>query len=122
LPNECYYGCWGEALADGSLRWLSPERLCQSLTNTEADAHSHLLDWAQDPWQKRCRRDWRNWGDFQSCGGGGVKVSTEETFWSSRGLDYQSKSTHGGTHGSGHRIGRGWYTSVRGMSLGSEDI
>jgi hypothetical protein len=30
-------GCW-EVLADGS---LSPERLCQSLTNTEVDARSH---------------------------------------------------------------------------------
>ena len=34
-----YCGCW-EVLADRSLIWLSPERLCQSLTNTEADAHS----------------------------------------------------------------------------------
>jgi hypothetical protein len=30
--------------ADGSLIWLSPERLCQSLTKTEAEAHSQLLD------------------------------------------------------------------------------
>jgi hypothetical protein len=28
---------------------LSPERLCQSLTNTYADARSQLLDWAQGP-------------------------------------------------------------------------
>jgi hypothetical protein len=39
----CYCGCW-EVLADGSLIWLSPERLCQSLTNTETDAQSQPLD------------------------------------------------------------------------------
>jgi hypothetical protein len=36
-----YCGCW-EVLTDRSLIWLSPERLCHSLTNTEADAHSQL--------------------------------------------------------------------------------
>jgi hypothetical protein len=39
----CYCGCQ-EALAHGSLIWLSPERLGQSLTNTEMDAHSEPLD------------------------------------------------------------------------------
>jgi hypothetical protein len=29
---------------DGSLIWLSPERLCQRLTNTEANTHSQPLD------------------------------------------------------------------------------
>jgi hypothetical protein len=29
-----------KVLADRNLIWLSPERLCQSLTNTEEDAHS----------------------------------------------------------------------------------
>jgi hypothetical protein len=38
-----YCGCQ-EVFAEGSLIWLSPERLCQSLTNTEADAHSQPLD------------------------------------------------------------------------------
>ena len=38
-----YCGCQ-EVLADGSLIWLSLERLCQSLTNTEVDACSQLLD------------------------------------------------------------------------------
>jgi hypothetical protein len=33
-----------EVLADRSLIWLSPEKLCQSLTNTKADAHSQSLD------------------------------------------------------------------------------
>jgi hypothetical protein len=32
-----------------SLILLSPERLCQCLTNTELDAHSHPLDIAQGP-------------------------------------------------------------------------
>ena len=30
-------------LADGSLIWLSPKRLCQSLTNTEVDAHRQSI-------------------------------------------------------------------------------
>jgi hypothetical protein len=36
-------GC-GEVLADGSLIWLTSERLCQSLTNTEVDTCSQALD------------------------------------------------------------------------------
>jgi hypothetical protein len=36
-------GYW-EVLADGSLIWLSLERLYQSLTSTEEDAHSQPLD------------------------------------------------------------------------------
>ena len=38
-----YWECQ-EVLADRSLIWLSPERLCQSLTNTEVDACSWPLD------------------------------------------------------------------------------
>jgi hypothetical protein len=34
-------------LADRSLIYLSPERLCQCLTNTEVNAHRHPLDGAQ---------------------------------------------------------------------------
>jgi hypothetical protein len=37
-----YYGCQ-QVLADRSLIWLSPERFCQSLTNTE-EACSQPLD------------------------------------------------------------------------------
>jgi hypothetical protein len=37
-----YCGCQ-EVLADRSLVWLSSERLCQSLTNTDVDAHSQPL-------------------------------------------------------------------------------
>jgi hypothetical protein len=39
----CYCECW-EVFADGNLIWLSLERLCQSLSNTEGDAHSQPLD------------------------------------------------------------------------------
>jgi hypothetical protein len=38
------YCGYQEGFADGSLIWLSPEWLCQSLTNTEADDGSQLLD------------------------------------------------------------------------------
>ena len=37
------------SLLTRSLIQLSPERLCQGLTNTEVDAHSHPLDEAQGP-------------------------------------------------------------------------
>ena len=40
------YCGYQEVLADRSLMQLSPERLYQSLTNIEGDAHSHPLDWA----------------------------------------------------------------------------
>jgi hypothetical protein len=43
--HRCYCG-YQQVLADRSLIWLSPESLCQSLTNTEADALSQPLDWA----------------------------------------------------------------------------
>ena len=43
-----YCRCQQE-LADRILIKLSPERLCQALTNTEVDAHSHPLDRAQGP-------------------------------------------------------------------------
>ena len=38
-----YCGCQ-QVLADRSLIYLSPKRLCQSLTNTEVDALSQPLD------------------------------------------------------------------------------
>ena len=41
-----YFG-YQEVLVDRSLIWLSPERLFQSLTNTEAEALSQTLDWPQ---------------------------------------------------------------------------
>ena len=39
-----HYGGCQEVLADGSLIWLFPERLCQSLTNTEVDALNQPLE------------------------------------------------------------------------------
>jgi hypothetical protein len=36
-------------LADRSLIYLSPERLCQCLTNTEVEASSHPLNGKQCP-------------------------------------------------------------------------
>jgi hypothetical protein len=39
-----HYCRFQELLADRSLIELSPERLCQILTNTDADAHSQPLD------------------------------------------------------------------------------
>ena len=38
-----YCGCQ-EVLVDGSSIWLSPERFCQSLTNTEVESLSKPLD------------------------------------------------------------------------------
>ena len=43
LKPRHYEGCQ-EVLADRSLIWLSPERLCQNLANTEEDASSQPLD------------------------------------------------------------------------------
>ena len=46
--NQTFCRCQQE-LADRILIYLSPERLCQCLTNTEVGAHSHPLDRAQVP-------------------------------------------------------------------------
>jgi hypothetical protein len=43
-----YCGCQ-VMLGDRRLIWLSPEKLCQSLTNTEAGAHRRPLDLARAP-------------------------------------------------------------------------
>ena len=43
-----YCGCQ-EVNAERSLVWLSPEKPCQSLTNTETDIRSQPLDWARGP-------------------------------------------------------------------------
>ena len=48
----------------GCACWQEPnmvlKRLCQSLTNTEADAPSQPLDWAEGLWWSKWRKDWRN--------------------------------------------------------------
>jgi hypothetical protein len=43
-----YCGCQ-KVLTVRSLIQLTPERLCQILTNTDANAHSQPLDWAHGP-------------------------------------------------------------------------
>jgi hypothetical protein len=63
-----YCGCQ-KVLADGSLIWLFPERLCQNLTNTEEKDHSQWLDWSQGLQWRSWRRNWRSWGGFQPHGG-----------------------------------------------------
>jgi hypothetical protein len=54
----------------------------------------------------------------------GATVSSSQTSWSSHGLDYQTKNTHGVTHGTGHICGRGWlcWTSVGREALGPEGV
>jgi hypothetical protein len=105
---------------DRSLIWLSSERLCQSLTNTEADACSQPLDWAQGPEWKSWRRGWGAEGVCIPLKG--TSVSTGQTPRCSWGLDHQLKSTHGTTHGSGCICGRRCpcWTSVGGEALGPE--
>jgi hypothetical protein len=44
-----HYCVCHQVLADKNLIKLSPKRLCQCLTNTEVDVHSHPLDRAQSP-------------------------------------------------------------------------
>ena len=42
--------CWcQEVLANRSLIWMPPERLCQSLRSTESDAHSQPFYWEGGP-------------------------------------------------------------------------
>jgi hypothetical protein len=51
--------CWcQEALADRNLVLLSPERLCQSLTNTDADSESQPSDWSQGTQWKSLEMVW----------------------------------------------------------------
>jgi hypothetical protein len=108
-------------LAEGSLIWVSPKRLCQSQANTEVDAHSH-------------------WTEHRVPDGGvgegtevlegfcslmeGATVSTDQNPQNSWGLDHQPKSTHIGRHGSGCICSRGWpcWTSVGGEALGTEGV
>jgi hypothetical protein len=94
-----YCGCW-EVLADGSLIWLSPDRLWQNLTNTEVDASSKPFDWIwgsqMEELEKRLKElrgfdtPWRE----QQC-------QQARPPWSSWWLDYQPKNTHWGTHDAG---------------------
>jgi hypothetical protein len=94
-------------LADGSLIWLSPERLCQSLTNTEADSLSQPLDWAQGPrWWSQTEKGLKELRVF-------VAPWVKQPYQpakphSSCWLDHQPNRTHGGTHDSGDICGNRW--------------
>ena len=109
VTNLRHYFGYQQVLADRSLIYLSPERLCQSLTNTEADACSQPLDWAQCPQWRSQRKDWRSWRFCNPIGG--TTISTKHMLQSSQGLNHQPKSIDGGTHGfsaikgkRGHRL------------------
>ena len=56
-------------------------------------------------------------------GGGSINVNCSDS-WHSRELDHQPKSTHGGTHGSSCRCGRGWpfWISAGGEALGPGQV
>jgi hypothetical protein len=112
-----------ERLADGSLIWLSPKRLCQSLTKTEAEASQPIIGLSSEipgggvgegteGAERVCRPT------------KGATVSTVQIPQSFRGLVQQPNNTHGATHGAGRICGRGWpcWTSVRGETLGPEDV
>jgi hypothetical protein len=82
-----YCGCQ-EVLADSSLIYLSPERLCQSLTNTEADALSQLSTESPNIGVRE-----RTEGAEGVCSPiGGTTISTNQNPQSSQGLNHQPKS------------------------------
>jgi hypothetical protein len=83
-----YYGCQ-KVHANRSLIWLSPERLCQSLTNTEADVFSQPLDWAWGPQWRSWWRDWRSWEDLQTYERNNSVNQPDPFPGSSQGLDHQ---------------------------------
>jgi hypothetical protein len=60
-----YYYWWQEWLAGRSLVWLTPERLCQSLNNSDVDVHSQPSDWVQGPQSRSEGKDWRSWRSLQ---------------------------------------------------------
>jgi len=88
-----------ELLADRSLIQLSSERLCQSLTNTEVNAHSQ---WAQNAHSQHGDpngrvRD-RTERVEEVCNLiGRTTVSANQSTQSSQGLNYQPKNMHEGT-------------------------
>ena len=74
-------------LADGSLIWLSLERLCQSLTNTEEQAHTGLSlgfpNGGVGEWTEGAERGCSSME--------GATVSTGQTSWSSPGTGSPTK-------------------------------
>jgi hypothetical protein len=112
-----------EVLADRSLIWLFPERWCQCLTNTEADACFHpiirLSTRSQIEELEKELKDLR--GFAAPWGSNSVNRPEPLEVW---GLDHQPKSTHWGNCCSSCICGRRWpwWTSVRGVALGPEDV
>jgi hypothetical protein len=92
-------------LAERSLIWLSPERPCQSLTNTEVDAHSY---WTEGGVPNRGVRE-------RTEGAEGVCNNIKQTPQSSQGLSHQPRSIQG----SSSICSRGWpcQPSMRGEVL-----
>jgi hypothetical protein len=92
--------------AERSLIWLSPERLYQSLTNTEADVAAN--HWTKQGVPSGAVRE-RTEGAEGVCSPiGRTTIATNQTLQSSQGLKHQSRSTHGVTHGSSCICNRGW--------------
>jgi hypothetical protein len=104
-------------LAEGSLIRLSPGRLYQSLTNTEAVVTANH-------WTEHRVPD-------EGVGEGTERAKGFAVSWGSNSVNWPLspellvsgppiKSTHGGTHGYGHTCGRGWpcWTSVERAPLG----
>ena len=62
---------WTLLLVPGNACWWKLERLCQSLTNTEARWKLTVIHWTElgSPGWKSWRKDWRSWGDLQPYGG-----------------------------------------------------
>jgi hypothetical protein len=83
--------------AERILIWLSPERSCQSLTYTEVDICSQILDWAPALYwvpNKGVRKRTEGVGGVCSPTGR-TAISTNQTPQSSQGLSHQQRSTHG---------------------------
>jgi hypothetical protein len=106
-------------LTDRSLIWLSPERLCQSLTNTEEMLAANYWTELGGPRCRSWRRDWRLRGfaapwKEQPCQQ--ARLPCPQL----RGLDHPPKNTHGRIHGAAHICGRGlpFWISVGGQALG----
>jgi hypothetical protein len=97
--------------------WLSPESSCQSLTNTEANA-------------RLTERGVPGGGVGEGIEGaegvcipvGRVTMSTGQILLSSRELDHQPKSTHGGPMAPATCVAEDCWTSVRGEALGPEGL
>ena len=81
-----HYWCQ-ETLAEWILIWPPPERPCQSLSNTAADALSQPRIWTWRPRWRWQRKDWRSWRGLQphrknnNINQPGIKPSTKECTW-----------------------------------------